>query len=44
VPTVLPGYIATDINVGPPRPFNRRPGHRVERALTAAIEREPVRA
>jgi len=43
VTTVLPGYIATDINVGRRGPFTVDLDTGVD-ALTAAIEREPVRA
>ncbi|MBB3082663.1 SDR family oxidoreductase [Geodermatophilus sabuli] len=43
VTTVLPGFIATDINVGRRGPFTVDLGTGVD-ALTAAIEREPVRA
>ncbi|SFK99382.1 Short-chain dehydrogenase [Geodermatophilus ruber] len=43
VTTVLPGYIATDINVGRRGPFTVDLDTGVA-ALTAAIEREPVRA
>ena len=40
--TILPGYIATDINVGRRGPFTVDLDTGVD-ALTAAIEREPVR-
>jgi len=43
VSTILPGYIATDINVGRRGPFTVDLDTGVD-ALTAAIEREPVRA
>ena len=43
VSTILPGYIATDINVGRRGPFTVDLDPGVD-ALTAAIEREPVRA
>ena len=43
VTTILPGYIATDINVGRRGPFTVDLDTGVD-ALTAAIEREPVRA
>ncbi|MGY1708382.1 SDR family oxidoreductase [Geodermatophilus sp. SYSU D00758] len=43
VTTVLPGYIATDINVGRRGPFTVDLDTGVD-ALVAAIEREPVRA
>jgi NADP-dependent 3-hydroxy acid dehydrogenase YdfG len=43
VTTVLPGFIATDINVGRRGPFTVDLDTGVD-ALTAAIEREPVRA
>ena len=43
VSTILPGYIATDINVGRRGPFTVDLEAGVD-ALTAAIEREPVRA
>ncbi|MGY1814892.1 SDR family oxidoreductase [Blastococcus sp. SYSU D00820] len=43
VTTVLPGYIATDFNVGRRGPFTVDLDTGVD-ALTAAIEREPVRA
>ena len=43
VTTVLPGYIATNINVGRRGPFTVDLDTGVD-ALTAAIEREPVRA
>ena len=43
VSTMLPGYIATDINVGRRGPFTVDLDTGVE-ALTTAIEREPVRA
>jgi NAD(P)-dependent dehydrogenase (short-subunit alcohol dehydrogenase family) len=43
VTTVLPGYIATDINVGRRGPFTVDLDTGVD-ALTAAVEREPVRA
>jgi NAD(P)-dependent dehydrogenase (short-subunit alcohol dehydrogenase family) len=43
VTTVLPGYIETDINVGRRGPFTVDLDTGVD-ALTAAIEREPVRA
>jgi NADP-dependent 3-hydroxy acid dehydrogenase YdfG len=43
VTTILPGYIATDINVGRRGPFTVELDKGVD-ALTAAIEREPVRA
>ena len=43
VTTILPGYIATDINVGRRGPFTVDLDTGVE-ALTAAVEREPVRA
>jgi short-subunit dehydrogenase len=43
VSTILPGYIATDINVGRRGPFTVDLDKGVD-ALTAAIEREPVRA
>ncbi|MGY1620624.1 SDR family oxidoreductase [Geodermatophilus sp. SYSU D00965] len=43
VTTVLPGYIATDINVGRRGPFTVDLDTGVT-ALTAAIEREPARA
>ncbi|MFP5373075.1 MAG: SDR family NAD(P)-dependent oxidoreductase, partial [Actinomycetes bacterium] len=43
VSTILPGYIATDINVGRRGPFTVYLDTGVD-ALTAAIEREPVRA
>ena len=43
VTTILPGFIATDINVGRRGPFTVDVDTGV-RALTAAIEREPVRA
>jgi short-subunit dehydrogenase len=43
VSTILPGYIATDINVGRRGPFTVELEKGVA-ALTAAIEREPVRA
>jgi short-subunit dehydrogenase len=43
VTTVLPGFIATDINTGRRGPFTVDLPTGV-RALTAAIEREPVRA
>ena len=41
--TILPGYIATDINVGRRGPFTVDLDTGVD-ALTAAIEKEPVRA
>ena len=41
--TVLPGFIATDINTGRRGPFTVDLATGVT-ALTAAIEREPVRA
>ncbi len=43
VSTILPGYIATDINVGRRGPFTVDLDTGVD-ALIAAIEREPVRA
>jgi NAD(P)-dependent dehydrogenase (short-subunit alcohol dehydrogenase family) len=43
VTTVLPGYIATDINVGRRGPFTVDLDAGVD-ALTAAVEGEPVRA
>ena len=43
VTTILPGYIATDINVGRRGPFTVELDKGVD-ALTTAIEREPVRA
>ena len=43
VTTILPGYIATDINVGRRGPFTVDLDTGVD-ALTAAIEKEPVRA
>jgi NADP-dependent 3-hydroxy acid dehydrogenase YdfG len=43
VTTILPGYIETDINVGRRGPFTVGLDKGVD-ALTAAIEREPVRA
>lgn len=43
VSTILPGYIATDINAGRRGPFTVDLDTGVD-ALTAAIEREPVRA
>ena len=43
VTTILPGFIATDVNVGRRGPFTVDLDTGV-RALTAAIEREPVRA
>jgi short-subunit dehydrogenase len=43
VSTILPGYIATDINAGRRGPFTVDLDAGVD-ALTAAIEREPVRA
>ena len=43
VTTILPGYIATDINVGRRGPMTVDLDKGVD-ALTAAIEREPVRA
>ncbi|GAA5650154.1 hypothetical protein Gobs01_01528 [Geodermatophilus obscurus DSM 43160] len=43
VSTILPGYIATDINVGRRGPFTVDLDTGVG-ALTAAIERERVRA
>ncbi|MCW2743241.1 MAG: Short-chain dehydrogenase/reductase [Blastococcus sp.] len=43
VTTILPGYIATDINVGRRGPLTVDLDTGVD-ALTAAIEREPVRA
>jgi NAD(P)-dependent dehydrogenase (short-subunit alcohol dehydrogenase family) len=43
VTTVLPGFIATDINTGRRGPFTVDLASGVA-ALTAAIEREPVRA
>jgi NAD(P)-dependent dehydrogenase (short-subunit alcohol dehydrogenase family) len=43
VSTILPGYIATEINVGRRGPFTVELEKGVA-ALTAAIEREPVRA
>jgi NADP-dependent 3-hydroxy acid dehydrogenase YdfG len=43
VSTILPGFIATDINVGRRGPFTVDLDTGVD-ALTAAIEREPVRA
>jgi NAD(P)-dependent dehydrogenase (short-subunit alcohol dehydrogenase family) len=43
VTTVLPGYIATDLNAGRRGPFTVDLDRGVD-ALTAAIEREPVRA
>jgi short-subunit dehydrogenase len=43
VTTVLPGFIATDLNVGRRGPFTVDLDPGVD-ALTAAIEREPVRA
>src|ERR671912_716169 len=43
VTTILPGYIATDMNVGRRGPFTVDLDTGVD-ALTAAIEREPVRA
>ena len=43
VTTILPGYIATDINVGRRGPFTVDLDTGVD-ALTAAVEREPVRA
>ncbi|MDP9391387.1 MAG: SDR family oxidoreductase [Actinomycetota bacterium] len=43
VTTILPGYIATEINVGRRGPFTVDLDTGVD-ALTAAIEREPVRA
>jgi NADP-dependent 3-hydroxy acid dehydrogenase YdfG len=43
VTTILPGYIATDINVGRRGPFTVELDKGVD-ALTEAIEREPVRA
>jgi len=43
VTTILPGYIATDINVGRRGPFTVELDEGVD-ALTAAIEREPVKA
>jgi len=43
VTTILPGYIATDINVGRRGPFTVELDRGVD-ALTAAIEKEPVRA
>ena len=43
VTTVLPGYIATDLNVGRRGPFTVDLDTGVD-ALTAAIEREPVKA
>jgi NADP-dependent 3-hydroxy acid dehydrogenase YdfG len=43
VSTILPGYIATDINVGRRGPFTVELDEGVD-ALVAAVEREPVRA
>jgi short-subunit dehydrogenase len=43
VTTILPGYIATDINVGRRGPMTVDLDRGVE-ALTAAVEREPVKA
>ena len=43
VSTILPGYIATDINVGRRGPFTVDLDTGVD-ALVAAVEREPVRA
>jgi NADP-dependent 3-hydroxy acid dehydrogenase YdfG len=43
VTTILPGYIATEINVGRRGPFTVDLDTGVD-ALTAAVEREPVRA
>ena len=43
VTTILPGYIATDINVGRRGPFTVDLDKGVD-ALTAAVEREPVKA
>jgi NAD(P)-dependent dehydrogenase (short-subunit alcohol dehydrogenase family) len=43
VSTIMPGYIATDINVGRRGPFTVGLDTGVD-ALTAAIEKEPVRA
>jgi NADP-dependent 3-hydroxy acid dehydrogenase YdfG len=43
ISTILPGYIATDINVGRRGPFTVDLDTGVD-ALTAAVEKEPVRA
>ena len=43
VTTILPGYIATEINVGRRGPFTVDLDTGVD-ALTTAVEREPVRA
>jgi NAD(P)-dependent dehydrogenase (short-subunit alcohol dehydrogenase family) len=43
VTTILPGYIATDINVGRRGPMTVDLDKGVD-ALTAAVEREPVKA
>ena len=43
VSTILPGYIATDINVGRRGPFTADLDTGVD-ALVSAVEKEPVRA
>jgi hypothetical protein len=43
VTTILPGYIATDINAGRRGPFSAGLDKGVD-ALVAAIEREPAKA